>query len=305
MGKIKFSNLLLLILTGTMLFAQTEKNLVKVSNYDNPTDYKVISSTNSFVEFEFTPKYTSATEFLNAAHNSSLTGKPDLGSRNFSVVTPGEINNRIEIIDIKYEELQGGEVKPVPTPRKGNNNLEVLYDFNYDNSIYTSNSLYPKVNAEFIQDGKFRNKYIGVAQIYPVQFNPLNKRLKRITYIRVRVVFGSTPIYTQKQQTKQETDFLKNLSLNWESSINWVTPEFNSYKPTLLNSVLASGDFYRIEIKETGIFKIDKNFLNSAGINTSNIDPRTIKIYGNGGRELPYLNSAPVTEDLIQNQIFH
>ncbi|MFZ4590624.1 MAG: type IX secretion system sortase PorU [Ignavibacteria bacterium] len=302
MSKTKFLNLLLFVLAGSVLFAQSDKKNNK--NYDSPLDFRVISSNSSYVEFEFTPKYTSSVEFLNAAHNSSLTGKPDLGSRNFPVITPGEVNNRIEIIDVKYEDLLNVDVKPVPTPKRGNNKLEVLYEYNYDNTVYSSNALYPKVNAEFIQDGKFRNKYFGLAQIYPVQFNPLNKSVRRITYIRVRVAYGKSPVYSAKPQSKLETDFLRGISINWENSINWVTPEFNSYKATIQNSVLATGDFFKMEVKETGIYRIDKNFLSSAGINTANIDPRTIKIYGNGGRELPYLNSAPVPEDLVQNPIY-
>lgn len=302
MSKTKFLNLLLFVFAGSMLFAQSDKKNNK--NYDSPEDFRVISSNSSYVEFEFTPKYTSSVEFLNAAHNSSQTGKPDLGSRNFPVVTPGDINNRIEIIDVKYEDLSNVDVKPVPTPKRGNNKLEVLYEYNYDNTVYSSNALYPKVNAEFIQDGKFRNKYFGIAQIYPVQYNPLNKSVRRVTYIRVRVAFGKNPVFTIKPQSKLETDFLRDISINWENSINWVTPEFNSYKSSIQNSVLATGDFFKIEVKETGIYKIDKNFLSSAGINTANIDPRTIKIYGNGGKELPYLNSAPVPEDLVQNAIF-
>ena len=176
----------------------------------------------------------------------------------------------------------------------------------YENDkTYSSNSFYPKVNAEFIQNGKFRNKYFGTAKIYPVQFNPLNKSVRRVTYLRIRVAFGKSPVYSTKLQSKQEVDFLRNISINWENAINWVTPEFNSYKATVQNSVLATGDFFKIEVKETGIYKIDKNFLNSAGINTANIDPRTIKIYGNGGKELPYLNSAPVILDFeISTKIF-
>ncbi|MCX6157448.1 MAG: type IX secretion system sortase PorU [Ignavibacteriae bacterium] len=304
MYKTKFLNLLLFLLAGTMLFAQTGKKNNKSVQYDSPVDFRVISSNSSYVEFEFTPKYTTSVEFLNAAHNSSLAGKPDLGSRNFPVITPGDINNRIEILDVKFEDLYNVDVKPVPTPKKGSNSLEVLYDYNYDEKTYSGNSLYPKVNAEFIQDGKFRNKYFGIAQIYPVQFNPLNKSVRRITYIRVRVAFGKSPVFSAKLQTKQELEFLRDISINWENAVNWVTPEFNSYKSTIQNSVLATGDFFKIEVKETGMYKIDKNFLNSAGINTANIDPRTIKIYGNGGKELPYLNSAPAPEDLLQNPIY-
>ncbi|MEP7146406.1 MAG: C25 family cysteine peptidase, partial [bacterium] len=81
--------------------------------------------------------------------------------------------------------------------------------------------------------------------------------------------------------------------------------EFNDIKDQpVQNSVLASGDFFRIEVKESGIYRIDKVFLQSAGINTVNLDPRTIKIYGNGGAELPYKNSAVVPNDLIENRIF-
>ena len=331
MNKNKLLYLLLFVLASSILFAQSDKkntnanktvtptvtkktespfvvnkynSTVESNKIDSPVDFRVISSNSSYIEFEFTPKYTSSTEFLNSTHNSTNTGKPDLGSRNFPIITPGEVNNRIEILDMKFEDLSNVEVKPVPTLKKGNNNLEVLYDYKYDNTVYSSNSFYPKVNSEFIQDGKYRNKYFGIAQIYPVQYNPLNKSVRRVTYIRVRVTFGNNPINATKPQTKAETDFLRDISLNWENSINWVTPEFNSHKATIQNSVLASGDFYKIEVKEDGIYKIDKNFLNSAGINTSNIDPRTIKIYGNGGRELPYLNSAPAPEDLIQNQIY-
>lgn len=70
------------------------------------------------------------------------------------------------------------------------------------------------------------------------------------------------------------------------------------------NSVLASGDFYKIEVKESGIYKLDKNLLQTNSINLSNIDPRTIKIYGNGGAELPYNNSIPSPTDLVQNKIY-
>ena len=35
-----------------------------------------------------------------------------------------------------------------------------------------------------------------------------------------------------------------------------------------------------------GIYKIDRAFLQSVGINADNVDPRTIKIYNNGGYPL-------------------
>lgn len=50
-------------------------------------------------------------------------------------------------------------------------------------------------------------------------------------------------------------------------------------------SVLKSGNWYKIKIKKSGVFKLDKSFFTQNQIPT-NFDPRTLKIYGNGGRML-------------------
>lgn len=92
------------------------------------------------------------------------------------------------------------------------------------------------------------------------------------------------------------------------------TPIRNSYSsnPSYSNarvtsttgSVLASGDWYKVSVSETGIYKIDVAFLTTLGINTSNINPSTIQLYGNGGGMLPQANSASRLDDLVENSIF-
>ncbi|MCS6823645.1 MAG: type IX secretion system sortase PorU [Cytophagaceae bacterium] len=71
-----------------------------------------------------------------------------------------------------------------------------------------------------------------------------------------------------------------------------------------LSSVLASGDWYKLNISADGIYKIDYAFLKSMGINPDAIDPRNIRIYGNGGGMLPQENSASRPDDLLENNIF-
>lgn len=68
------------------------------------------------------------------------------------------------------------------------------------------------------------------------------------------------------------------------------------------NSVLSSGNWYRFYVQKSGVFKISKSFLSSLGLDT-NVDPRKIKIYGNGGRMLPLLNSVDYPMDLTENAI--
>ncbi|MFN7044992.1 MAG: type IX secretion system sortase PorU [Flavobacterium sp.] len=68
------------------------------------------------------------------------------------------------------------------------------------------------------------------------------------------------------------------------------------------NSVLATGSWYRFYVEKSGIYKVSKSFLQSLGFNV-NVDPRSIKIFGNGGRMLPLNNSLPYSDDLVENAL--
>lgn len=72
----------------------------------------------------------------------------------------------------------------------------------------------------------------------------------------------------------------------------------------LKESVLASGDIYKIAIRQTGIHKIDKAFLEGLGIDISKTDPRKIAIYSNDGGPLPEANSTSRTDDLRELSIY-
>ncbi len=72
-------------------------------------------------------------------------------------------------------------------------------------------------------------------------------------------------------------------------------------------SVLADGGFFKIAISETGMYRIDRTFLESLPgleISVENIDPEKIRVFGNGGTPVPARNSEPRIADLIENQVF-
>ena len=68
------------------------------------------------------------------------------------------------------------------------------------------------------------------------------------------------------------------------------------------NSVLATGNWHRFYVEKSGVYRVSKSFLQSIGFNV-NVDPRNIKIYGNGGRMLPLENTLPYPNDLEENAI--
>lgn len=68
------------------------------------------------------------------------------------------------------------------------------------------------------------------------------------------------------------------------------------------NSVLTSGEWFRFYVVKSGVYSLSKSFLRSLGFDV-NVDPRNIRIYGNGGRMLPLLNSAVYPIDLEENAV--
>lgn len=69
------------------------------------------------------------------------------------------------------------------------------------------------------------------------------------------------------------------------------------------NSVLASGNWYKLGVIKSGIYKLDKAFLTSMGIDVTSINPKDIRIYGNGGKMVPMYNGKTRPDDLQENAI--
>jgi hypothetical protein len=70
------------------------------------------------------------------------------------------------------------------------------------------------------------------------------------------------------------------------------------------NSVLSIGEWYKIPVTTSGVYKIDYAYLKNAGLNMTGFNPKKIKLYGNGGGMLPQANNAERPDDLEENAIF-
>lgn len=69
------------------------------------------------------------------------------------------------------------------------------------------------------------------------------------------------------------------------------------------NSILATGKWYKVGITADGVYKLDYSFLASIGVNVNSLDPRNIRVYGNGGLILREQNSDFRYDDLEENAI--
>ncbi|MFM1932767.1 MAG: hypothetical protein RL226_2070, partial [Bacteroidota bacterium] len=69
------------------------------------------------------------------------------------------------------------------------------------------------------------------------------------------------------------------------------------------HSVFAEGTWYKMAIARDGVYRLDRTFLQSLGIDVSSINPQNINIYGNGGEQLPFANSTFRYDDPRKNAI--
>ena len=76
-----------------------------------------------------------------------------------------------------------------------------------------------------------------------------------------------------------------------------------SHRPhtqNIYDSRWASGKWYKFKIDKSGVYKLSKSFLKSLGLDVNNLDPRKLKIFGNGGKVMPLKNSTPYPEDITE-----
>jgi len=135
---------------------------------------------------------------------------------------------------------------------------DIVYESITSSQLSQLNS--DKIQSELsytLQSGQARSQYYAFFQVTP--FVVENGQYKRIKSARIAYTFTREP--------------------NVRSSVS------------ITNSILASGDYYRFFVEETGVHRITRNFLQSMGMSLDGVDPQTIKVYGLGGSPLPLRNS--------------
>jgi hypothetical protein len=101
----------------------------------------------------------------------------------------------------------------------------------------------------------------------------------------------------RKNKTNGSFEKLVSYRLTWRTSGKKITAQTLT-TPFAASSVLASGTWFKFSIGKTGVYKIDKSFLNNLGIDVTSLVPANLRIFGNGGRILPELNTAFRYDDL-------
>lgn len=145
-----------------------------------------------------------------------------------------------------------------------------------------------KEPAEVVGLGIARKKAMGTLHSRLLGYDADRSVLRRYRRMVVRVDYSSVRASTQLSAARQSAFSNPHLSVD--------------------RSVLADGIVYKIAIPRGAdtIFRIDRDYLSSLPgleLDPANIDPASVKVYGNGGAPVPALNGTPRLADLAENPV--
>lgn len=273
------------------------------------SDVKILSSDFNSITIEYSPIYVDTTIFivegksyrnaeiyLGALKNSENWGFPSIIERNLNIGVPSEFGNTIEVLSTLYKEISG-QLIPVPYPIE--DTLSVSFEYKQNAEYF---SYIPDENLVTFGDfGLIRDVGTQTININPIKFDAAANKIKIYSKIIFKVSFSSKGVLSQNPAD----DFLDGVLLNYEVAKYWnnqnIAKTLN--KLAVTNSVLSTGKWIKFETPEEGIYRISKSDLTLYGIDANTVDPKTIKIYNNGGKPLPENINDVRPSDLVENAI--
>lgn len=270
----------------------------------NAQDFKVLSSDQNSLVIEYNPIYGD-TAFISSqgkqfvkvkllggyVENFLKSGLPQIQVRALNIGVPSEFGNTIQIVNSTFSSMSG---RYLPNPQLDKDSIGSVEKF-IEGENYPSTS-----NQEVVTFGEYglvRNLQVQTVKIYPIQFDGSSNIIKFLKRVVFKISFSGAS--SNRQLIKD--DILESVVINWDAAKNWGISPAKLQKTT--SSVFADGDWYRIETPEEGIYKIDRTFLQTLGVNVSSVDPRKLKIFGYGGYSLPEEVSLSKSGTPIENAI--
>ncbi len=299
------------VVASALLVAALRGEAGPVSKADTATGVRIQRADNRSFVFEFRPPYVSPVTVQGEGQtftiydfngsspvdSGSAVGKPHLPRRNFALGLPSMEGNSVRILSADYEDIPGVTVAPVPV-RAIDHGLFGDAHYVPDGKAYSTSGFLPGDVVKLSPPTHLRSLLIGDLAIAPIQFNPATRTVRRYTRLVIEVQYGASATF---QTTGSDARFLGPALLNGAIA----GPPMAIRRTAALNSsVLSTGKWYRLTVTNDGVYKIDAAYLSAAGIDVASVDPRTIRIYGNGGKELSEEITDPRPSDLVENAIY-
>jgi hypothetical protein len=231
-------------------------------------------------------------------------GLPQIPYHTAVIGMPVGASVRYQIIEADYEILE--PFKLVPHPTLKNVDDEVLWDIEPNAQVYASAEPFPAQLVSVDPPAFFRDQQIVRLQVAGARFLPNQQQIWKYNRIALQIEFvGGRPRVQSAGGIASEAEerLYRGALLNYQQARDWRQSRPRSSKINQTSSVFEFGTLYKFNVQQEGIYKIDGAFLESQNINLSSIAPAKIRLFNNGGRELPTSLAQPRPQGLVENAI--
>lgn len=271
-----------------------------------PADVTVLSSGPGVTVVEFVPRHLPPTLRTIAGAGylhvdveggrpaaDAAPGAPWLPVRSVPLLL-GSALNRVEVVSAEYADSAGVLVAPAPDVVDADGVAASRY--RPDPAAYAASGFHPSAVA-FLEDvGEARGRLLGNLVVAPVRYDPSARVLRRYTRIVVRVTATGPAAGAPAPDPLAAGIAINDPALPGGGAS---APPVRKASAGPAGSVLATGSWLRIPVTEEGMYRVTGRMLADAGVPPS-ADPATIRVFGNGGAELPADPLAPAADDLTE-----
>ena len=254
-------------------------------------DVRVLRADAGSLLIEYRPRYgarrtvrSDAAEYVQVPFDASVLtappGSPDLRFRYFSFAVPTEAGVSARVVAADYTDLPGATLAPVPRSRM-RDDLPDVEIFEYDDQDASRADWQPAAITDLAGVDRARSLLIAGLRVYPVQYNASARTIRTYTRIQIEIRFGAS---NGPRISESDLQLLGPALLNAQAARSWTHTV--QKKAAATPSVLATGSWIRLTINDEGVYRLNAQYLQAIGVPVSGLDPRTIRLFGNGGREL-------------------
>ena len=222
---------------------------------------------------------------IEGAKTLNRPGQPNLPWRILSFALPDEQPARITILESQTRTLENTDLAPVPFAVRERNGVS-SYKYVLNDSLYSSAGPLPQQIVEQEAPAFFRDLAIQNIHLSPVQYYPASHRLVIYERVKLQIRFRQKATVSGLAARREPLDDVaRQTILNFDQAKNWRKPALRALKKIQL---LPAPPFYKIVVKQDGLYKITPSILETAGIDLNSFTIDQIQMFNNGGHELNY-----------------
>jgi len=249
--------------------------------YEDESEVQIQLEDNSEFSWEQAENYPGSQSYfsLGITNSVSLSDNFAIPFWGFTVALPAPLRPTIQLTRARYEEVQ---LPAVLQPE----------------DVQTINQ---KISPDFVDIGYFRFNPAGDLVIFPIKCLSNNRvQILRSAVVVIRYAKKSTvDNYKSYLIPKQDKQF-DHVFINSKYASKWRIKSDYRFRKSILPP---QGKWYKITVRNDGIYTITFQQLKDLGLAESEIDVNRIFLYSNstGGREIDNTPGLEVPENLIEN----